>query len=109
METSNLHYRKAPSFSSLRPVTPGTRDIVGATTSIDQDYASIQGQRYLYRIERFSMRIVNGDFIDVGAYIRATAIESNRQGPTFIPPTMNIDQALAKLRQLLRFKRQWSI
>ena len=84
-------------------------DIVGATTFIDQDYASIQGQRYLYRIEKFSLRIVNGDNIDVSAFIRATALGSNQHGPTVIPPTTNIDQALAKLRQLLRFKRQWSI
>jgi hypothetical protein len=81
-------------------------DIVGVTTYTTQDYAVINGYQYVYRIQKFSLRIVNGDDIDLGAYIRAAALDNNHQGPAIIPPTMNVDRVLAELRTILRSKRR---
>ena len=82
------------------------RDIVGITTSAARDTTVICGQRYAYRIQKFSLRIVNGDDIDLGAYIRATALGNSQQGPAIIPPTMNVDHVLAELRTILRSQRR---
>jgi hypothetical protein len=81
-------------------------DIVGVTMYTTQDYAIIDEQQYVYRIQKFSLRIVNGDDIDLGAYIRASALDGNQQGPAIIPPTMNVDEVLAELRAILRSKRR---
>jgi hypothetical protein len=52
------------------------------------------------------LRIVNGDDIDLGAYIRAAALDNTHQGPAIIPPTMNVDRVLAELRTILSSKRR---
>ncbi|HEX6478843.1 MAG TPA: hypothetical protein VF043_08350 [Ktedonobacteraceae bacterium] len=80
--------------------------IAGVTTFETTDYAVIYGYRYIYRIQKFSLRIVNGDDIDLGAYISASALDGNQQGPVIIPPTMNVDRVLAELRTILRSNRR---
>ena len=79
--------------------------IAGATTFETKDYAVIHGYQYVYRIQQFSLRVGNGDNIDLGAYISASALDDNQQGPAIIPPTRNVDQVLAELRAILRSKR----
>jgi hypothetical protein len=80
--------------------------IAGVTTSETTDNAVIYGYRYVYRIQQFSLRVVNGDNIHLGAYISASALDYNPQGPEIIPPTMNVDRLLAELRTILRSNRR---
>ena len=80
------------------------RDIVGATTSDEQDNITIKGKQYRYRTQRFSLRITSGDRI--GVSIDATPVDNKQNIPSFTIPDSGIDRTVAQLRMLLRDKKQ---
>jgi hypothetical protein len=83
------------------------RDIVGATTSDEQDNITIKGKQYQYRTQRFSLRITSGD--SIGVSIDAVPIDNRQNIPSFKIPNSGIDRTVAQLRMLLRAKKQGSM
>lgn len=78
-------------------------DIVGATTSDDQDHILIKGKQYQYRIQRFALRIASGD--SIGVSISAAPLDNKQGTPNFTIPNSGIDQTVAQMRYLLREKK----
>jgi len=80
-------------------------DIVGVTTHPLQDTALIGKRQYRYRIEQFSLRISNGDTIDLGASLKATPLDGGQDIPVFTLPHTGFDRTLTRLRSLLRSRK----
>ena len=80
-------------------------DIVGVTTHPLRDTAIIGNRRYRYRIEQFSLRISNGDTIDLGASLKATPLDDEQHIPVFTLPQTGFDRTLTRLRSLLRSRK----
>lgn len=81
------------------------RDIVGATTSDEQDYIMLKDKRYQYRIQSFSLGISGGAAI--GVSVGAAPIDNRQKDmPSFAIPDSGVDQTVAQLRMLLRDKKQ---
>ncbi len=80
-------------------------DIVGVTTHPLRDTAIIGNRQYRYRIEQFSLRISNGDTIDLGASLKATPLDDGQDIPVFSLPHTGFDRTLTMLRRLLRSKK----
>lgn len=81
------------------------RDIVGVTTHPLRDTAIIGERQYRYRIEQFSLRISNGDTIDLGASLKATPLDDGQDIPVFSLPHTGFDRTLTALRRLVRSRR----
>jgi hypothetical protein len=80
------------------------RDIVGATTSDEQDFIKLKDKQYQYRVQRFFLRISSGD--SIGVSVDATPLDNKQNIPSFAIPDSGIDQTVAQLRMLLRDKKQ---
>jgi hypothetical protein len=80
-------------------------DIVGVTTHPLRDTTIIGNRQYHYRIEMFSLRISNGDTIDLGASLKATPLDDGQDIPVFSLPHTGFDRTLTTLRRLLRSRR----
>src|SRR5215467_1727020 len=80
-------------------------DIVGVTTHPLRDTTIIGNRQYHYRIELFSLRISNGDTIDLGASLKATPLDDGQGIPVFSLPHTGFDRTLTALRRLLRSRR----
>ncbi len=80
-------------------------DIVGVTTHPLRDTTIIGNRQYHYRIELFSLRISNGDTIDLGASLKATPLDDGQDIPVFSLPHTGFDKTLTMLRSLLRSRK----
>ena len=76
------------------------RDIVGVTTSDEQTVIGL----YQYRVQRFSVRISNGDTIDIS--VEASPLDTSQNLPSFTVLDSGIDNTVAALRRLLREAKQ---
>jgi len=83
------------------------RDVVGATTGDDQDTIMYKGKKYQYRIQRFALRITSGD--SIGVSVNAMPMGNKQGSPVFTVLDSGIDQAIARLRMLLRSKKQGGV
>jgi len=76
------------------------RDIVGVTTSDEQTAIGL----YQYRVQRFSVRVSNGDTIDIS--VEATPVGTSQNLPSFTVQDSGIDNTVAALRRILREAKQ---
>jgi len=75
------------------------RDIVGVTTSDEQDFIWLKEGQYQYRMQRFSLRISNSDTL--GVSVNASPLDTRQNLPSFTVPDSGIDNTVAGLRRLL--------
>ncbi len=75
-------------------------DIVGVTTSDEQNLI----EQYQYRVQYFSLRVSNGDTIDVSA--SASPVDTRENLPRFTVIDSGIDRTVTQLRKILREAKQ---
>lgn len=80
------------------------RDIVGVITSDEQDFLMVNETQHLYHIQRFFLRVSNGD--SLGVSVDASPLDKKQNLPSFAIPDSGIDQIVAQLRRLLREAKQ---
>ena len=79
-------------------------DVVAATTEFEQDIITDEQGEHAYRTESFALRICDGNRISVT--IRSLPLDYEEGLPTYDLPATNVEQTIAKLRFLLRSKKQ---
>jgi len=63
------------------------------------------GQKTEYLLETFSLKLVNGGSISIGASFNATPVDKRQKTPTFTTTGLNVDQTVANLRLLIHSKK----
>jgi hypothetical protein len=76
-------------------------DVVGATTADVQDRITLNNIQYRFRLQRFSLRINNGD--SIGATVFGAPLSDN--APIFSMPDPGLETTMANLRLALRGKK----
>lgn len=76
------------------------RDIVGVTTSDEQNVIGL----HQYRVQRFSLRVSNGDTLNVSA--NASPVDARQNLPSFAISDSGIDKTVATLRRVVREAKQ---
>lgn len=79
-------------------------DVVGITTEDELDMIASKGEEHTYRTESFALRICDGN--RVSATIRSIPIDHEQGLDTYNLPDTDVDRTIARLRLLLRAKKQ---